>query len=164
MIATGGTSLRLSGTSRASETVWTGAGSGCSAYETQPSWQTTLFASLGLVGCANRAVADVAYDADPATGVAVYDSLAYRRQSGWLVFGGTSVAAPAIAAIYALAGTANASADPASFTYANYSYASNVFDVTSGSNGTCSPTFLCTGAPNDDGPTGLGTPIGTLAF
>ncbi len=166
VVATGGTTLNLSGTTRSSETVWSGAGSGCSAYETQPSWQTTLLSNFKLTGCGKRVIADVAYDANPNTGVAVYDSLSYRGQSGWLVFGGTSVASPSIAAIYTLAGTANASQYPASYTYANYKYGINLFDVTSGSNSTsgCSPAYLCTGEPNYDGPTGLGTPIGIGAF
>ena len=72
-----------------------GAGSGCSAYEAKPAWQTDS-------GCAKRAVADVSAVADPNTGVAVYDTY---RTTGWLVFGGTSVAAPIVASVYALAGT-----------------------------------------------------------
>src|SRR5437764_1241914 len=77
-----------------SETVWSGAGSGCSAYITKPSWQTDT-------RCSRRTVADVSADADPNTGVSVYDSF---RTTGWLVFGGTSVASPIVAGVYALAG------------------------------------------------------------
>jgi subtilase family serine protease len=80
------------------------------------------------------------------------------RRSGWMVFGGTSVAAPLVAGIYgAHGGTANYGADP-------YSHVSSLNDVTSGSNGSCGGTYLCTGASGYDGPTGLGTPIGTTAF
>lgn len=155
--AVGGTSLTRDGaTTRGwAETVWSGAGSGCSAYNAQPAWQSTVD-----TGCANRAVADVAADADPNTGVAVYDSYAYQGQSGWLQFGGTSVASPIIASVYALAGNA------ASVTYASYPYAhpAALNDVTSGSNGTCSPSQLCTARAGWDGPTGLGTPNGVASF
>jgi hypothetical protein len=45
-----------------------------------------------------------------------------------------------------------------------YAHTSALFDVTSGSNGTCSPGYLCTAGAGYDGPTGLGTPNGTAAF
>ncbi|MGI8547415.1 MAG: S53 family peptidase [Gemmatimonadaceae bacterium] len=150
--AVGGTSLnRASNTRGWTETVWSGAGSGCSAYVSKPTWQTDT-------GCANRTVADVSAVADPNTGVAVYDT--YRQHpGGWLVFGGTSVASPIIASVYALAGTA--SSNSASYPY---SHTSSLFDVTSGSNGSCGGFYLCTGATGFDGPTGNGTPNGTGAF
>jgi subtilase family serine protease len=154
--AVGGTTLkRASGTSRGwSETAWSGAGSGCSAYDPQPTWQ----APLG--SCTQRTVADVSADADPNTGVAVYDSYSYQGMSGWLVFGGTSVASPIIASVYALAGNS------ASVNYGSYPYShtSSLNDVTSGSNGSCGGSYLCTAGPSYDGPTGLGTPSGTGAF
>jgi len=149
--AVGGTSLTHDGSARGwSETVWNGAGSGCSAYIAKPSWQTDS-------GCARRTVADVAAVADPNTGVAVYDSY---NSSGWLVFGGTSVASPIIAGVYALAGPIGAT------TYGSlpYSHTSSLFDVTSGSNGSCGGSYLCTGMAGFDGPTGLGTPNGTSGF
>ncbi|HEX6511480.1 MAG TPA: peptidase S8, partial [Chloroflexota bacterium] len=77
--AVGGTSLNQAtntGTRNATETVWSGAGSGCSTYETKPSWQKDA-------GCAKRTVADVSAVADPNTGVWVYDTYAYQGQSGW---------------------------------------------------------------------------------
>ena len=148
--AVGGTSLQKASNSRGwTETVWTGAGSGCSAYITKPTWQSDA--------CARRTVADVSAIADPNTGVAVYDSYAYRGASGWLVFGGTSVAAPVIAGVYALGGAGSATAQTL--------YTSNAFfDVTSGSNGSCGGSYLCTGVIGYDGPTGLGTPNGVSAF
>ena len=149
--AVGGTTLnRASSTRGWSETVWSGAGSGCSAYITKPSWQTGS-------GCSGRTVADVSAVADPNTGVAVYDTF---RTSGWLVFGGTSVASPIIAGVYALAGNTGAT------TAGSYPYGhtSSLFDATSGSNGSCGGSYLCTGAVGYDGPTGLGTPSGTGAF
>ena len=150
--AVGGTSLTGSGSSW-SETVWSGAGSGCSAYETKPSWQTDA-------GCGKRTVADVAAVANPNTGVAVYDSYRYAGMSGWLVFGGTSVAAPIIAGVNALAG------NTAVFGNASYAYshAAALNDVTSGSNGSCGGSYLCTAKPGYDGPTGNGTPNGTGGF
>lgn len=150
--AVGGTHLTKSGTSW-SETVWSGAGSGCSAYIAKPSWQTDS-------GCARRTVADVSAVADPNTGVAVYDSYAYRGVSGWLRFGGTSVASPIIGAMYALAGNTG-SINYGSFPY---SHTASLFDITSGSNGSCGSSYLCTGKVGFDGPTGLGSPRGTGAF
>ena len=151
--AVGGTTLtRASNTRGWNETVWSGAGSGCSAYITKPSWQTDG-------GCARRTVADVSAVADPNTGVSVYDT--YRlHPGGWLVFGGTSVSAPIIASVYALAGNAS------STTYGSYPYshATSLFDIISGSNGSCGGSYLCTAGTGFDGPTGLGTPNGTGAF
>jgi len=152
--AVGGTTLTKDSSTRGFvETVWSGAGSGCSAYEPKPTWQTDT-------GCANRTIADVAADADPNTGVAVYDSYASKGQSGWLVFGGTSVASPIIASVYALAGNATSVTDGSY----PYSHTSGLFDVTSGSNGSCGGAYLCTGAVGYDGPTGNGTPNGTAGF
>lgn len=149
--AVGGTSLSLSGNARGwAETVWSGAGSGCSTVYAKPSWQTDT-------GCANRTVGDVSAVADPNTGVAVYGPV-NPKTSGWLVFGGTSVSAPLIAGVYGVNGGAvNYGSDP----YAN---TSALFDVTSGSNGSCGGSYLCTGKVGYDGPTGLGTPNGSNAF
>ena len=102
--AVGGTSLTQltnTGTRDGSETVWSGAGAGCSAYEPKPSWQKDT-------GCTNRTVADVSAVADPNTGVWVYDTYG---NSGWAVYGGTSVAAPIISSFYALAGNHPGSAN-----------------------------------------------------
>ena len=152
--AVGGTNLVKASNARGwTETAWSGAGSGCSKYIAKPSWQTDS-------GCARRVVADVSAVADPNTGVAVYDSYAYQGASGWMVFGGTSVAAPVVAGMYALAGNGGGSS------YASFAYGhtSSLFDVTSGSNGSCGGSYLCTAGPGYDGPTGFGTPNGTAAF
>jgi subtilase family serine protease len=146
--AVGGTSLTKSG-SAYSERAWSGAGSGCSAYVPKPTWQTDS-------GCARRTVADVSAVADPNTGVAVYDSYKYRGAAGWMVFGGTSASAPIIAGAFALGGGTGPS-DP-------YGHTSSLHDVTSGSNGSCSFAYLCTAGAGFDGPTGLGTPNGVVAF
>jgi len=156
--AVGGTTLKRDSSTRGwGETAWSSAGSGCSTYDAQPSWQGAN-ANIASV-CAKRAVADVSADADPNTGVAVYDSYAYQGQSGWLVFGGTSVASPIIASVYALAGNS------ATVTYGSfpYSHSASLNDVLSGSNGSCG-NLLCNATTGWDGPTGLGTPNGTGSF
>jgi len=153
--AVGGTTLRTASNSRGwTETAWNGAGSGCSRFNTQLSGQ----ASVGT-GCSRRAVADVSAVADPATGVAVFDSTPFQGRSGWFVVGGTSASSPIIASVFALAG--NARSINNNFPY---SHTGSLFDVTSGSNGSCSPSQLCTARAGWDGPTGLGTPNGTGAF
>jgi hypothetical protein len=152
--AVGGTSLRRDSSSRGwTESAWSGAGSGCSRYEAKPSFQSSV-----NTGCAKRAVADVSAVADPNTGVAVYQTYG---GSGWAVYGGTSASAPIIASVYALAGTPGSGDTPAAYPYAHQG---NLFDVTTGSNGSCSPTQLCHAGTGWDGPTGLGTPNGSTAF
>ncbi len=152
--AVGGTTLALNadGTWK-SETAWSGTGSGCSAFIVKPAWQTDA-------SCARRTVADVSADADPNTGAAVYDSVPYQFQTGWFQVGGTSLAAPLIAAIYALTGNASS----ANYGSAPYGNPSQLHDITSGSNGSCSGNYLCTAKVGFDGPTGLGTPNGLGAF
>jgi subtilase family serine protease len=162
-VAVGGTTLTNDGTNTVpswSESAWSGAGSGCSTYQTRPTWQP----AVGNNACNGmRAIADVSADADPNTGVAVYDSYSYGGASGWLQFGGTSVSSPIIASVYALAkGTgANWSGNPASVLY-THSTALN--DATGGSNSSTCTSVLCTGGTGWDGPTGLGTPNGLAAF
>jgi hypothetical protein len=131
--------------------VWNGAGSGCSAFDDKPSFQTDP-------DCPRRTVADVSAVADPATGVAVYNSY---QAPGWAVYGGTSVSSPVVASVYALAGTPVNGSYPNTYPYAT---TSALNDVTSGSNGTCANSYLCTAKPGYDGPTGLGTPNGVRAF
>jgi hypothetical protein len=146
--AVGGTSLvKSTGTTRGwAESVWSSAGSGCSAYTPKPTWQKDT-------GCSLRAVGDVSADADPNTGVAVYDTYG---GSGWQVYGGTSASTPFVAASYVVLGLGGV--DP-SF---SYSHTSGFYDVTSGSNGSCGGSYLCTGKAGYDGPTGNGTPDGTV--
>ncbi|MFC5911007.1 S53 family peptidase, partial [Streptacidiphilus monticola] len=133
----GGTSLSRASNSRGwTESVWKtssteGTGSGCSAYDPKPSWQTDS-------GCSKRTIADVSAVADPATGVAVYDSY---QASGWQVYGGTSASAPIIAGVYAVAGTPGSSDYPSKYPY---QHTSSLNDVASGNNGSCSPSYLCT--------------------
>ncbi|MFG3102498.1 carboxypeptidase regulatory-like domain-containing protein [Streptomyces sp. NPDC048182] len=155
--AVGGTALRrtTTGTRGWTESVWRnsqgGTGSGCSAYEPKPAFQSDT-------GCARRTVSDVAAVADPLTGVAVYQTYG---GPGWAVMGGTSASAPIIAGVYAAAGTPAAGSYPNSYPYFE---PTALNDVTDGANGTCAPGYLCTATTGYDGPTGLGTPRGTAAF
>lgn len=157
--AVGGTTLRQDHNLRGwSETAWGhgdnsalagGAGSGCSAYVDKPGYQDDSH-------CPTRMVSDVSMVADPATGVAVFES---NWRGGWVVAGGTSAAAPMIAATAALTGNA-ARLDNAHI----YEHRRHLYDIAGGSNGSCGGDYLCTGTPGYDGPTGLGTPNGIGAF
>jgi hypothetical protein len=162
-------------------------GSGCSEDLPAPAWQLSL-SNWAAVGCGEkRAVADVSADGDPLTGVAVYDSTENEGTKGWNIIGGTSVASPIIAAVFALAGGAHGVAYPARTLYENEARSSSsLHDVVSGSNGECLKPFdfqseqsscsaheeaesclqeaICLAGPGYDGPTGLGTPDGLAAF
>jgi hypothetical protein len=156
VIAVGGTSLSKNASTGAwTESAWSGAGSGCSRYNAKPSYQTSA------TGCSRKADADVSAVADPNTGVAVYDSYAYQGYVGWLVFGGTSASSPFIASLYAQGNAVGSGNGPAAYTW---NHAGQLDDVTSGSNGSCSPRVLCHAGTGWDGPTGLGTPNGLGAF
>jgi subtilase family serine protease len=141
VISVGGTKLTFNGDGTlASETGWSSGGGGCSAYETATSVQSS-FGGYGQVSCAGkRATPDLSLDADPASGVSVYDSTRYQGQSGWWTVGGTSASSPMIAARAAIAGTVVDSA---------YVYGNSITyrDITSGNNGApCLVGFdLCTG-------------------
>jgi subtilase family serine protease len=161
VVAVGGTTLKVTSTNGySSESVWSGAGSGCSSYFSARSWQTSAAGWPATACSSKRGVADVAADADPNTGAAVYDSTRYSGQVGWFKVGGTSLSSPLIAAVYGLAGNAATVRYPASLPYA---HVASLHDVTSGSNGTCSTT-MCKGAAGYDGPTGVGTPKGAGGF
>jgi subtilase family serine protease len=154
--AVGGTSLSKTTTNTRGwkETAWSGAGSGCSTVNA-----ALATAPFSMTGCNMRAIADVSAAADPGTGgLAVYYP-ANSKSSTWGQFGGTSESSPIIAAVYAMSGNTAG--------YANaipYSHTNSLFDVTSGSNGTCQTLQWCNARTGWDGPTGLGTPNGTGAF
>ena len=157
----GGTSLvRSSANTRHwAETAWADTGSGCSALEVKPSWQRAD--ANATTGCLNRTQNDVAADADPSTGAAIYDS--YGTTRPWAKAGGTALAAAIITAAYALAGTPAPRTYPASYPY---QHPGHLNDVRFGPNGACGPLplYICNAGPGFDGPTGLGTPWGTTAF
>jgi subtilase family serine protease len=151
VIAVGGTTLtqRADGTF-AHQEVWSGSGSGCSALFAKPKWQTDT-------GCKNRTVNDVAVVADPATGVAGYSSYAH----GWNVYGGTSIAAPIVAAMFALSGAPEGLSDGSGI----YSAPDGSFAWIDGANGLCLPAYLCTAAGKSyNGPAGVGVPYGLSGF
>jgi hypothetical protein len=135
-----------------------------------PAWQAAVPSIAGTCGT-HRAVSDVSAVADPATGVAVYDTYGYP---GWYpgMIGGTSVAAPIVAGVYALgghgagtgvSGAAGLYAAANTATPANSASAA-LFDVAGGANGTCAALLACTSATGWDGPTGLGSPSGIAGF
>jgi subtilase family serine protease len=157
VIAVGGTHLTnvASGGRSWTETIWTSAGSGCSAIYGKPAYQTDL-------SCATRMEADISAVADPNTGVAVYGPV-NRQSSGWQVYGGTSVSAPLIAGMFGLAG--HGPANVAQKFYPSATNTPSLYDVTVvGSNGSCGGTYFCTTGPGYDGPTGNGTPNGLTSF
>jgi subtilase family serine protease len=171
VVSVGGTTLNTSSNSRGwTESVWDtssdeGTGSGCSAFEPQPSWQASI--SILKAACADRVDNDVAADADPNTGAAVYDTS--NGNGGWLEVGGTSESSPIIASVFALAGNNGNGGNKAADSI--YTHTGNLNEVTASSNGTCTPpaadSVLCTatGAANTyNGPTGWGTPEGLAAF
>src|SRR6266511_2020879 len=128
VISVGGTTLHFSGATFTSETGWSGSGGGCSVYETATSAQAG-FSQYGQVNCAGkRATPDVSLDADPASGVSVYDSTRYQGQKGWFTVGGTSASSPMWAARSAVAGV---------IVDASYVYGNNITfrDITAGNNG-----------------------------
>jgi hypothetical protein len=198
VVAVGGTRLLLTGATSSEggtwskETVWNGngaGGGGCSVIFTAPLWQQHV-AGFSALGCANkRAVADVAADADPYSGLAVHDTspACEEEKVNWCTIGGTSLASPLIASVYALAGGSGGAPYPARTLYLHMlSTPAALHDVTSGSNGECSTPFeepsllsscpaseeaqscssksICLAGPGYDGPSGAGTPHGIEAF
>jgi len=132
VVGVGGTSLTLnSDATWKSETAWSGSGGGVSSVEARPSYQTSL-------GYKRRASPDVAYNADPNTGVYVYDnSSGAPGTNHWYEVGGTSAGAPQWAAIVALAdegrGSGNAlTGNPQSLSAIYAEVTGDYHDITSG--------------------------------
>jgi hypothetical protein len=154
VLAVGGTTLSLSanGTYRA-ETAWAGSGGGISTQESEPAYQN------GVQNTGFRTNPDVAFDADPYPGVAIYDSYDAAGGSPWVQIGGTSVACPCWAGLIAIANQGRVAGGgvtldgPSETLPALYSLPSSDFhDITSGGNG----GFRA--GPGYDEVTGLGTP------
>jgi subtilase family protein len=202
VVSVGGTHLELledegGGYGWGAETVWNGdgaGGGGCSLTFAAAPWQQSL-SDWSSVGCGGgRAVADISADADPFTGVAVYDTLSQCESepgSGvlvhWCTIGGTSLSSPLIASVFALAGGAGAAPYPAKTLYEHeLSSPGSLHDIATGSNGECQAPYqeetglsgceaseegrscggqaICVAQSGYDGPTGLGTPDGLGAF
>ncbi len=168
VVAVGGTSLTLNGSGGyGSETVWEtstseSTGGGTSTQEPQPTYQEAVVPSSDSNGGENRAEPDVAFDADPNTGVAIVDSFDNGTTDPWFdgTIGGTSFGTPAWAALIAIAdqgrvadglGTLNGLTQtlPALYTMPS----TNFHDITTGTNGTFSATV------GYDLVTGRGTPM-----
>ena len=147
--AAGGTSLSpASGAPNArgfSEGAWAYGGSGCDLNESKPAYQSDT-------GCTGRSYADLSADADPSTGLAVYDD------GDWLLIGGTSLATPMVASYYAVTGVTTSSAQWA------YGDSGNLNDVVTGNNGTCASniSYICNAGTGYDGPTGVGSISGDV--
>jgi len=133
--AVGSTTLKKGGGGSRGWTETADGGGGCAQYAKKPAWQHDTF-------CTTRTDVDAAFVGDPSTGVAIYDSY---QENGWLVVGGTSVGAPALAALYALAGNARTIKNARTL----YAHASKLYDIP--------PSGY-------DEPTGNGTPDGLGAF
>jgi kumamolisin len=153
VVAAGGTKInRDSNGNFLSETGWSGSGGGPSKYESLPSYQ------IGVAGASatKRSIPDFSFDADPNSGVSVYDSTSCQGYSGWMVFGGTSVSSPSLAGIVNRAGTFNAnSINELSELYANRTNTAEFYDVKSGTAGSY------TAASGWDYVTGIGASRGT---
>jgi subtilase family serine protease len=154
VISVGGTNLTKNGSSY-SEIAWNGAGSGCATGVTKPSWQKDT-------GCSYRTTSDVSSEAGCSPGVAEYDTYG---AGGWITECGTSAASPLIAAVYGLAGNASSqNAAQKLWKLKKKKHKKEFHDITSGSNGSCGGSYLCTAVKGYDGPTGWGTPNGIKAF
>jgi subtilase family serine protease len=154
VVSVGGTHLVKGGGSRGwTETVWNGTGSGCAnSSDAKPSWEKAKWTP----GCNNRVANDVSA---VATGVTLYDTYGY---GGFVTVAGTSISSPLVGSIFALAG--NATTQNGGKTFWMKKHHQFLFDITSGSNGSCTPAYLCTAEVGYDGPTGWGTPNGIGAF
>jgi subtilase family serine protease len=149
VIAVGGTSVVKDGSQRGfNETVWSGAGSGCSKRNPAPKYQKSVDTS-----CKTDAASDVSAAANPSAG-----GLSVYYDGSFTQVGGTSESSPIIAAVFALSGKTDGM--PGRYLYAN---PKALYDITSGSNGACGAP-LCDAGKGWDGPTGLGTPNGVGAF
>jgi subtilase family serine protease len=154
--AAGGTTLLPANASSSlrgfNESAWSllygsGAASGCDLNEPKPPYQSDS-------GCSGRSYADVSADANPFTGLAVYDS----GNGGWGTMGGTSLATPLIAAYEAVTGVSGTTAQWA------YSKSALLNDPISGNTGTCASSiaYICNAGTGYDGPTGAGSISGDI--
>ncbi len=168
VVAVGGTTLVLSTavplpnplqSNYGNETAWSGSGGGISAYEPGQAYQDGIFTGCGSTG--KRCVPDISSDANPSTGVPVYDTYGEPQ---WLQVGGTSVSSPDWSAVFAVANSSRAHAGKGPlmnaiadlYTIYNTTHYNDYHDVTSGTNGTCGAD--CTAVAGYDLVTGIGSP------
>ena len=155
VISVGGTKLNFNSRGTLTgEVAWTGSGGGISRYISEPLWQKNFTVPLTT---SKRAVPDVSYDADPASGFPVYDSTPYSGSSGWFLVGGTSAGAPQWAAIKAISHSLTSTL---LYTDAAKPRQTYLRDITSGRNGFCGS--LCMAKTGYDYVTGLGSPLTTV--
>jgi subtilase family serine protease len=163
VVAVGGTSLYTADSSGtySSESGWSGSGGGIDTYDPQPSYQSFTVAAQSTT---NRTTPDVSIDADPGTGVPIYDSWDFGTATPWLYGyeGGTSLAAPMWAGLVSIADQGRALEGLSSLSGISKTLprlyqlpASNYHDITTGSNG-------LPAGPGYDLNTGIGTPIANL--
>jgi subtilase family serine protease len=163
VIAAGGTQLETSGKTF-TETAWSGAGAGCASAAVvgeavaKPSWQSDP-------GCSNRTVSDISAESGCSPGVAEYSSY----EGGWFGECGTSVASPLLAGIVALAGNGSKLAGGKYVWSLSTAKKSKLLHtISSGTDGSCGGSYLCTAGTNQfgtySGPTGWGTPTGLKAL
>jgi len=165
ILSVGGTALTLGADNVwSSEIGWCGSGGGPSAYESQPSYQQGVVTQTSSA----RAAPDVAYDGDPSTGFAVYDSVPYAETTyDWLEVGGTSAGSPQWSALLAIADQGRAasgqppldSTSPQQVMDILYENPTDFHDITSGTS-TGTPNYSA--GPGYDYVTGLGSPIANL--
>ncbi len=177
VVAVGGTTLTVSGSSPnytyGNETAWGsgtstgtkgGGGGGISALEPQPSYQSGVVNSFSTT---YRTYPDVSADANPTSGVPIYDSYDDGTSTPWSNNnGGTSIATPMWAGIIALADQGRALAGLGSLNGRTQTLpelyklpAADFHDIASGSTGP-SPTYSA--AKGYDLATGIGSPVGNL--
>ena len=165
VLAVGGTTLSYSGSGVRSEAAWSGTGGGISAYTALPSYQSASNVP-GMTGLLRRNVADVAFNADPATGQYTAVMAQGSSTASWLSIGGTSLSTPQWAGLIAIANASRALQAKTALGLAHTTlygqiatvpgtFASSFADITRGSNGTCS---VCTARVGYDPLAGLGTP------
>lgn len=165
VVAVGGTTLTYTGSGSRSEVSWSGTGGGTSQYTPTPSYQTAAVPGMGTP--LRRTVADVAFNADPASGQYVAVLAPGSSTVSWISAGGTSLSTPQWAGLIAVANAQRASAGklalgaPQSMLYGQIAgvpgtYASAFLDITLGSYGSCGAP--CTAKPGYDPLSGLGTP------
>jgi hypothetical protein len=154
VVGVGGTTLTLDAAGkRVSETAWGNGGGGVSQFEPVPAFQQGVLPANQK----NRGTPDVAYNADPATGFAVYDSFGNPDQP-WVSVGGTSAGAPQWSALLAIANQGRRLSGKGSLDGATqvlpllYQSKASLYDVTQGGNG----HFQA--GPGYDLASGLGTP------
>ncbi|HVS36668.1 MAG TPA: hypothetical protein VMS17_14000 [Gemmataceae bacterium] len=154
VVSVGGTTLSVNETtsgstttySYGSESAWADGGGGVSSYEGKPTYQN------GAQSYSTRTTPDVSYDANPNSGVYVYDTY---RAGGWYEVGGTSAGAPQWSAVVALADQQRATAlNTTTVETTLYANPQDLHDVTTGSNGHSATVGY-------DLATGLGSPNGS---